>query len=73
MEAELIGLATSFHADLPEGHDRLRERIRLLHYSRRTEEAYVGMSTTLSAVPRPPDEGFDTIVGLIQAARQRAY
>ena len=27
----------------------------------------------LPAVPRPPDEGFDTIVGLIQAARQRAY
>jgi predicted nuclease of restriction endonuclease-like (RecB) superfamily len=27
----------------------------------------------LPAAPRPPDEGFDTIVGLIQAARQRAY
>lgn len=27
----------------------------------------------LPAVPRPPDEGFDTIVGLIQAARQHAY
>jgi predicted nuclease of restriction endonuclease-like (RecB) superfamily len=27
----------------------------------------------LPAVARPADEGFDTIVGLIQAARQRAY
>jgi DUF1016 N-terminal domain len=27
----------------------------------------------LPAAPRPPDQGFDTNVGLIQAARQRAY
>jgi predicted nuclease of restriction endonuclease-like (RecB) superfamily len=31
------------------------------------------MTTTLPTAPRPPDAGFDTIVGLIQAARQRAY
>jgi hypothetical protein len=29
--------------------------------------------TKLPAAPRPADEGFDTIVGLIHAARQRAF
>jgi hypothetical protein len=30
------------------------------------------MTTALPTAPRPPDAGFDAIVGLIQAARQRA-